>query len=142
MLVVQILVGFVGYFLLTSVFAFCATMQKVILASRMNAHEGNSINDVAGHWIWDKVPGCQVRQLLVALTLLLECFLMTASYEFEFLEVSAFKETNGCIPATYPEPIVPIDNLGDFLQGDVDPSLIYEYFLPLGDGGVGGFASW
>ncbi|KAJ3072434.1 hypothetical protein HDU98_003602 [Podochytrium sp. JEL0797] len=50
-----------------------------------------------------------------------------------------------CQPVTYPTApdIASInETLGNFLQGDSDLAMIYNYGLPLGDGVVGGLAAW
>ncbi|KAJ3315708.1 hypothetical protein HDV04_002122 [Boothiomyces sp. JEL0838] len=47
-----------------------------------------------------------------------------------------------CTPATYPNEPPMYTNLGDFMQGDADLALIYNFGIPLDDGIVGGWSSW
>ena len=108
----------------------------------LNNKKGATLNDMASSWFLGSVPGGSLRAFMLVMTLVIDALLFTGSYYIAFSPKQSLVTKTDCTPATYPDPISHIDELGTFLQGDVDLALVYAYLLPLGDGAIGGWSSW
>ncbi|KAJ3373936.1 hypothetical protein HDU91_002534, partial [Kappamyces sp. JEL0680] len=137
---IHILANILGHLFLVSVFGLCAVMHKVIMAVQLGV-TGVNVSEVDGS-AFLKSPGSYFRIFLVLLAVGIDIVLAVGTFNFEFVEAMNLISTDACIPSTYESFKPPIQHLGSFLQGDVDPSLITFYCLPLADGCIGGWSSW
>lgn len=78
------------------------------------------------------------RRLTLLFAFLFEAIMIWLSLSLEWTPTPSLLGTYGCIPATYPTPVFPLKNIGNYLQGDVEFAEIYNYALPLADGAIGG----
>ena len=138
---VHIGANILGHLFVIAIVEFCRSMHKSITAVKLNT-KGTDLVDLTTNWYWDNVPGSFLRQLLFVFSILVDIFLVIATYNFSFTRVDSFLESSACIPAIYPPLITPNENLATILQGQVDFALIYAYALPLKDGAIGGWSSW
>ncbi|KAI9360762.1 hypothetical protein DFJ73DRAFT_793382 [Zopfochytrium polystomum] len=87
--------------------------------------------------------GRSVRRIFYVSLIAVELALWLLEYEMEFMPVtSSILGRFPCIPASYPTAVAPVDGLMAYLQGNVRLALAYNYFLPLVDGAIGGWAAW
>ncbi|KAJ3272999.1 hypothetical protein HDV01_004905 [Terramyces sp. JEL0728] len=106
------------------------------------SHVGARISEIESTYLSSSAPGYSLRQANYFISIVLGILLSFLSISYKWEPVSTAFLTGPCIPPTYATnpPIYP--NLGDFMQGEVDFALVYNFGLPLDDGIVGGWSSW
>ncbi|KAI8615950.1 hypothetical protein BC830DRAFT_242766 [Chytriomyces sp. MP71] len=86
--------------------------------------------------------GKTLRYIYLFSLLLIEGTVWFLGISMEWVEEVSQLGDFPCTPVSYPKKPDFANDLGNFLQGDSDLALIYNYGLPLGDGLAGGFAAW
>ncbi|KAJ3268282.1 hypothetical protein HDV01_003213 [Terramyces sp. JEL0728] len=75
------------------------------------------------------------------LSLLIAVLVSYAAFGFSWTPIITKYSSDSCIPARYESIDIKVP-LAAFLQGDVNPSPITSYAIPLQDGILGGWAAW
>ncbi|KAJ3141983.1 hypothetical protein HK100_004464 [Physocladia obscura] len=89
--------------------------------------------------------GKTLRYIFIAALVLIEATVWFLGIQMEWEPAESAIGIFPCTKVTYPtKPDISLfaSELGNFLQGDSDLSMVYSYGLPLGDGIVGGLAAW
>ncbi|ORY49544.1 hypothetical protein BCR33DRAFT_713849 [Rhizoclosmatium globosum] len=105
-----------------------ASMTNPVPIVKLNAEEGKTL-----------------RYIFVFALLLIEATVWFLGIQMEWEPAISHLGSYACIKTIYPHKpdIANISQtLGNFIQGDSDLAMIYNYGLPLGDGVVGGLAAW
>ncbi|KAJ3251880.1 hypothetical protein HK103_002023 [Boothiomyces macroporosus] len=111
-----------------------------ILASNLS-YKGCTLNNLHASMFKANLPGSQIRNFLWALSLAIAVLISYSAFGFSWTPMISRTATDPCIPAIY-ESINFKVPLASYLQGDVGPTSITSYAIPLADGVVGGWSAW
>ncbi|KAI8904883.1 hypothetical protein EDD86DRAFT_278047 [Gorgonomyces haynaldii] len=138
---IHILFNWIGHVPQMATDFLVSAIHKLLMSS-MLAHQGVKMKalysgplsrDVAGYWI---------RRLLHGIGSTITLLMALVAFYFEWEPVSSLLTTDSCIPVNYKDPPVFFVEPDNFLQGQVDQALIYNYGIPTIDGMVGGMGAW
>ncbi|KAJ3318075.1 hypothetical protein HDV06_000852 [Boothiomyces sp. JEL0866] len=117
------------------------SIHKGIVCS-MVAHKGASVSEIQSGYLSSHAPGGRLRQFIFFVSVVLGILLSFLSLNYQWVPAETLFMSGQCIPATYPTASPIYTNLGDFMQGDIDFALVYQFGIPLEDGLIGGWSSW
>ncbi|KAJ3326275.1 hypothetical protein HDV06_000151 [Boothiomyces sp. JEL0866] len=112
-----------------------------IVCSKVS-HSGAKISEVESTYLSNDAPGYSIRQANYVIAVVIGILLSFLSINYQWSPISTNFMSGPCIPSTYPQDPPIYSNLGDFMQGDVDFALVYNFGIPLDDGIVGGWSTW
>ncbi|KAJ3358198.1 hypothetical protein HDU91_005298, partial [Kappamyces sp. JEL0680] len=138
---IHITANVLGHLIILAIYGYSSAIKNAIVAVKLNKR-GATLKEINMGAFATEIPGSRLRQFMLLLALIIDVFLLMTTYNFSFEEFETLYYSDVCISATYPQLTSPVSDLGNFLQGETDLALIYNYALPTSDGLLGGWSSW
>lgn len=127
------------HFVAVDVGFVCFNLHRIIIAVKVSKN-GITLNELNSHELTTKIPGARLRQLMVICSLALVVVMSFMTVNFAWKPVPTIVATDFCISPVYDVKPKFIDDVGPFMIGTSEFTLIQHHGLPLADGIAGGWA--
>lgn len=134
----HVLLSLLTLLVVQTVEVFSYEVSTAILGSQL-IHGKAVLSELTKNSIYrDPAAGRKIRYFLWFLSLGFEGVVTWLCVQLEWTPEPSTLGIQPCTPATYPTAPALLPDFGNYIQGDMEFALIYNYALPLADGVIGG----